>query len=232
MSAEARREEIVSAALYLAARQGAEKTTTQDMAEAVGVTQGAIFRHFPTKDAIWVAAIEWVRSQVMRVVMEAAALGADPLDSLEKVFYAHVAFVAKHPGIPRLLFSELRNSRDTSLKQVLQELMSGYERKIVSILQDAKRADLVEPDLDEAGAATLFLGMIQGLVMQAQAFGAKRQLVAQAQKAFPIYLKGVRIRDQHLLQSPSALPATAPIDSASKPVSADRPKATGGRDLN
>lgn len=193
LSAEARREEIISAALALAARQGPEKTTTEDMAQAVGVTQGAIFRHFPTKDAVWVAAVEWACGKVMQVVAEAAAQGADPLDSLEKVFHAHVAFVARHPGIPRLLFSELRNSRDTRLKQLLQELMSGYEGKIVSMLQDAKQAGLTGPELDEEAAALLFLGTIQGLVMQAQAFGKKRLLVDLGRKVFPIYLRGIRM---------------------------------------
>ncbi len=195
ISAEARREEIVAAALELAARQGPEKTTTAHMARAVGVTQGAIFRHFPTKDAIWTAAIEWVRGRVMRVIGEAAADGTDPLDALEKVFHAHIAFVAEHPGIPRLMFSHLRHSGDSRVKQLMQEMMAGYEARIVAILQAAKGAGQVAPDLDEQAAATLFLGMFQGLVMQAQAFGARRQLVAQARKVFPVFLDGVRRRD-------------------------------------
>lgn len=167
-------------------------TTTENMAKAVGLTQGAIFRHFPTKDAIWVAAIEWVRDQVMRIVGDAAALGRDPLDALEKIFHAHIAFIASHPGAPRLLFSELRNSRDTRLKHLIQELMSGYEARIVSILHEARGCGLVAESLDEQGAATLFLAMLQGLVMQGSAFGSRRRLIDQGRKIFPLYLAGIR----------------------------------------
>lgn len=196
LSAEARREEIVSAALELAARRGPETTTTEDMAEAVGLTQGAIFRHFPTKDAIWLAVIEWVRGQVMRIVDDAAARGSDPFDSLEKIFHAHIAFIARHPGIPRLLFSELRNSRDTRLKHLIQELVAGYEARIIAILEEAASSGLAAAPLDAQSAATLFLAMLQGLVMQGSTFGGKRQLAGQARKIFPIYLAGIRCGSQ------------------------------------
>jgi len=60
LSAEERQEEIIKAAVELVGEQSVDKVTTQDMARAVGVTQGAIFRHFPTKDMIWLGVIHWV----------------------------------------------------------------------------------------------------------------------------------------------------------------------------
>ena len=194
LSAEARRDEIVVAALDLAAEQGVEKTTTQHMASAIGVTQGAIFRHFPTKDAIWLAVMEWVRGRVTQVIEDAASEGVDALDKLEKVFHAHVAFIARHPGIPRVLFSELRHSGDSRLKQLLQQVMAGYENRIVQILDEGRQSGLIDPGLDVRAAATLFLGMFQGLVLQASAFGDKRRLAAQAKDVFPVFLQGIRKR--------------------------------------
>jgi len=51
--------------LELAAKQGVDDVTTQDMAKAMGVTQGAVFRHFLSKDAIWLAVMQWVRDRLM-----------------------------------------------------------------------------------------------------------------------------------------------------------------------
>jgi hypothetical protein len=51
---------------------------------------------------------------------------------------------------------------------------------------------LASPDLDSKSAAVLYIGMIQGLVMQASIFGGKRLLRDEAKKTFPIYLHGIK----------------------------------------
>jgi len=194
MAAEERQEEIVRVAIDLAAKSGVESVTTQDMADAMGLTQGAIFRHFPTKDDIWLAAINWVRRNLMRVVGAAAARSENPLEALEAMFHAHVSFIARHPAIPRMVFSDHLLRRDARLKQVIQEIITGYESKIAGLLAQAKEAGLARPDLDESSAATLFIGMIQGLVLQSNIFGGQRSLPEAAKKVFPIYLNGIRAR--------------------------------------
>jgi AcrR family transcriptional regulator len=192
LSAGARQSEIVRVALELVATRGVAKTTTQAMADAMGLTQGAVFRHFPTKDEIWLAVMEWVRAELGRVVGEAIAASADPLDALERVLLAHVSFVARHPGIPRLLFAELEDARDTRLKQLIQQVMSGYEQRVAGLVAAAKVRGLADAAIEEANAATLFLGMVQGLVMQASVFGDRRPILAQARKVFPLFLAAIR----------------------------------------
>ena len=53
--AEDRKADIVAAVLVLADRIGPDRLTTNDIAHEVGVTQAAIFRHFPTKAELWTA---------------------------------------------------------------------------------------------------------------------------------------------------------------------------------
>lgn len=194
MGAEERQEEIVRVAIDLAAKTGVDSVTTQDMADAMGLTQGAIFRHFPTKDDIWLAAIRWIRRGLLNVVEVAAARSENPLEALEGIFLAHVSFVSRYPGFPRIVFSDQLLRRDARLKQLIQEVITGYEAKIAGILAQAKAAGLARPDLDESSAATLFIGMIQGLVLQWNIFGGQRSLPEAAKKVFPIYLNGIRAR--------------------------------------
>lgn len=196
LSAEERQEEIVRVAVDLAASQGVDEVTTQDMAEAMGLTQGAIFRHFPTKDAIWVAVMQWVRDRLMSVVEAAAGRGEDPLDSLEKMFHAHLAFIARHPAIPRLLFSGQLHHKNAQLKRLIQEIVAGYEARVAGLLKEAKALGLARADLDEESAATLYIGMIQGLVMQASIFSGKRAMPDEAHRVFPLYLNAVSAGDK------------------------------------
>jgi len=194
LSTEERQSEIIRVAVDLAADKGVDSVTTQDMADAMHLTQGAIFRHFATKDDIWVAVIEWVRERLMKVLDKAAADATDPLDAIERMFSAHITFVSKHPAIPRLLFSELLHKKNSKLRQLIEGIISGYETKISGLLEAAKSQSLVSDDLDSQSAAVLYIGMIQGLVMQSSIFGGKRSLQHQAEKTFPIFLHGIKTR--------------------------------------
>ncbi len=186
LSAVERQDEIIRAAVDLAAEQGMDKVTTQEIANAVGVTQGAIFRHFPTKDTIWIAVVHWTRSRLLSVIDRAASQATDPLDALKSIFFAHVAFAEKNPALPRLLLAT-----NPQLQRLTQELLTGYEAKLERLLAEAKLHGLVRADLDEGAAAALFIAIVQGLVLRVLVMGPRKPLMAEAERLFPVYLAGI-----------------------------------------
>lgn len=191
LSAEERQEEIVRAAVELAGEQGVDSVTTQDMAKAVGITQGAIFRHFPSKDMIWLAVVHWVRGRLMGVLDVAAEQGSDPLDSLEKMFFAHLAFVERVPAIPKLVFTSQLLKKNPKIRDLIRSILVDYEAKVTGLIAEAKAQNLVRADLDEQGAAVMFTGMIQGLVIRVPIIEARKSLVAEGRLVFPIFLHGI-----------------------------------------
>jgi TetR/AcrR family transcriptional regulator len=183
--------EIAAAALRLSRDRSPALVTTSDIAAAVGVTQGALFKHFPTKEAIWIAAMAWVREQLLAALAQAAHDAPTPLAGLEAVFRTHVAFVASHPGVPRLIFHELQQATDSAVKQEVRPLLQAYRKLLVGLLGAAAERGEVPSDLDREAAATLFVGIVQGLVMQSMVSGKPVTLKAQADRVFAIYLRGI-----------------------------------------
>lgn len=186
-----RQAEIVAAALRLARDASPTLITTTDIAWAIGVTQGAVFKHFPTKDAIWLAAMGWVREQLLAALTQASQDAPTPLAGLEAVFRTHVAFVASHPGVPRLIFHELQQPADSAVKQEVRTLLRAYRQLLTSLLGAAAQRGEVAADLDREAAATLFVGIVQGLVMQSMLSGKPVSLKTQADRVFAIYLRGI-----------------------------------------
>ena len=184
--------EIVAAALRLSRDRSPALITTGDIAAAVGVTQGAVFKHFPTKEAIWIAAMAWVRERLLAALTLAAQESSTPLAGLEAVFDAHVAFVTSHAGVPRLIFHELQQAADSAVKQELRTLLQAYRKLLTGLLGAAVERGEVPADLDREAAATLFVGIVQGLVMQSMVSGKPVTLKAQADRVFAIYLRGIR----------------------------------------
>ncbi|HTO02113.1 MAG TPA: TetR/AcrR family transcriptional regulator [Opitutus sp.] len=191
LSAEERQEEIIRAAVALAGDQGVDNVTTQDMATAVGVTQGAIFRHFPTKDMIWLGVIHWVRGRLMSVLDMAAAQGSDPLDSLERMFFAHLGFVEKVPAIPKLIFTDQLLKKNPKIKELIRSILADYEARVTGLIHQAKAQNLVMSDLDEYAAAVMFTGIIQGLLLCVSIIEARKSLIAEGKLVFPIFLRGI-----------------------------------------
>ncbi len=191
LSTQERQTEIVAAALRLSRDRSPALITTSDIAAAVGVTQGAVFKHFPTKEAIWIAAMAWIGERLRATLTQAAQDPPTPLAGLEAVFDAHVAFVASHPGVPRLIFHELQQATDSAVKQEVRLLLQAYRRLLTGLLGAAAERGEVPADLDREAAATLFVGIVQGLVMQSMLSGKPGTLKAQADRVFAIYLRGI-----------------------------------------
>lgn len=186
-----RQAEIVAAALRLARDISPALITTGDIAAAVGVTQGAVFKHFPTKDAIWRAAMEWVQGQLLANLEQAAQAQPTALQGLAAMFGAHVAFVVTHPGVPRVIFHELQQPADSPAKQQVRTMLQAYRKLLLRLLAAGVREGQLPAALDQEAAATLFVGIVQGLVMQSMLTGKPAAMKAQADPLFSIYLRGI-----------------------------------------
>ena len=192
LPADQRKLATVAAVLDLSREFGPEGITTQAIADRIGLTQGALFRHFPDKAAIWTAVIDWVQAQLGRIVDDAFAGGGAPLDVLERVFLAHVGFVASQPGVPRIVFHELQRPADSAFHERVRKMIGAYRQRLIALLVDAKSAGQLPPTLDEEAAAVLFIGTVQGLVVQATLFRNADGMTAAARRIFPLLLNGFR----------------------------------------
>jgi TetR/AcrR family transcriptional regulator len=192
LSAAVRRRAVVAAVIELARDCGPEGITTQAIAARVGVTHGALFRHFPDKTAMWVAVFDWVQAELGRVVGDAFAAGGEPLDILQRVFLAHVGFVARHPGVPRILFHALQRPADSAFHQQVRQMVGAYRQRLCALLGVARNLGQLPRGLDEEAAAVLFLGTVQGLVIQSTLFGAEAGMEDSARRIFPLLLDGFR----------------------------------------
>lgn len=191
LSAEERRNTTIEAVVDLAATTNPEEITTSAIAGHMNLTQGALFRHFPTKDAIWQGVMNWLADRLLARIDQAAGRAASPLAALEAMFLSHVDFVAEHPGVPRMMIGQLQRAEMTPAKLLAQNLMTNYAARLRRLLGEAKQNGTLPADLDEQAAATLFLGMIQGLVVQSLLSGRSEQMRADAPKVFAIYRAGL-----------------------------------------
>ena len=186
-----RRAVTVEAVVELAAEQNPNDITTAAIAQRMGLTQGALFRHFPNKEAILQAVMAWVAERLLSRVDKAALDVASPMAALEAVFMTHIDFVAEHPGVPRIIFGELQRAGETAPKRMVQTLIQHYGERLHRLIEQGNAQGELDAALDTAAAATLFIGTIQGLVMQSLLAGDVAGMRRDAPKVFAIYQRGI-----------------------------------------
>ena len=191
LPAEERRAATVEAVVKLAAQTNPSEISTTAIARHMGVTQGALFKHFPTKESILEAVMGWVAERLLARIDAAACKADSPLSALQAIFMAHVGFVIEHPGVPRMLFSELQRAEMSAPKRMAQTLIARYGERVRALLERGKAIGEIRAAVDEGAAALLFVGMVQGLVMQSLLAGDVRQMAGQAAGVFTLFRAGL-----------------------------------------
>ncbi len=192
LPADERRAVTVESVVELAATQNPSKITTAAIAKHMNLTQGALFRHFPNKDSIWQAVMEWVAERLLAKIDRSTQGIESPLAAMEAMFMSHIEFVAEHPGVPRMVFGELQRTEETAAKRMVQTLIQRYGERLHHLIEKGKASGELSPSLDSEAAATLFIGTIQGLVMQSMLAGDVSYMQRDAPRVFAIYQRGIR----------------------------------------
>ncbi len=191
LPADERRAVTIEAVIDLAASVNPSEITTAAIAKRMNVTQGALFRHFPSKDAIWRAVMEWTAERLLGRIDRAAHGIASPVAAMRAMFLGHVEFAVEHPGVPRMMFGELQRAEASPAKLMALTLMRRYGERLHALIEQGKACGEIDPAVDVQVAVTLFIGSIQGLVMQSMLSGDIERMRADAPGVFAIYQRGI-----------------------------------------
>ena len=165
-STEERQSATIQAVVHLCAEHDPSTLTTTQIAQQVGLSQGALFKHFPSKNRLWETVASWVSGQIARRVLQVADQHSQADEALEAMFMAHIGFIIRHPGIPRLMLGELQKPGNQPAKRIMRETLATYRQRVVALLESGIKQGHFAPGIDTEAAAVLYLGAIQGLVVQ------------------------------------------------------------------
>lgn len=158
--ARATRRKILAESARLFARQGYHKTTVTDIANAIGMTQGALFHHFPSKEAL----LEAVVQRLARGFDEyRAAIDPDSVQAtLERVIAAMVDHYEAQPEAT-LCLAVLATEFGGSGHPILKSIRAAYDGFVEPFQELLARCPGVE---DPRAVAIAYIGAMQGIGTQ------------------------------------------------------------------
>lgn len=187
-STRVRREEIVQAALDVVGRKGTRALTIAAIADAAGMSEANIYRHFSGKEEIFSALADFIGSSVMGKAAAIAASSRKPMEKLETIFFSHIAIIAEHPGIPRFVFSEDVHLGHPELARTLTMRIGNYVNTISGVIAAAIAEGEVKPEISARETALTLLGMIQFTALRFTSGDLSVDITAEGQKLWKNFL--------------------------------------------
>jgi len=165
-SAESRKAEIIDAALRLADKLGPDRLTTEAIANAVGLTQAGVFRHFPKKQEIWEAVAARIGSKMEAHWAKARSNDASPTDRIRILVAEQLRLIQSTPAIPAILFSRELHAKNKGLRKAFFRLMGRFHCFVADLAAEAAEAGEFRDNFDPEDAAFLIIGLVQGLAVR------------------------------------------------------------------
>ena len=157
-----RREEIARAVLRIIGEQGLTSLTTTSLAQEVGVTSGALFRHFASRDEILTEAVRYGLARIEETFPDESL---PPLERLLALARARIRLLGSDRGLAWLVRSEqARLALPDSAVRLLVDVVARSKQCILRALREAAEQGSVRADIEPEILMVPVMGTIHVLI--------------------------------------------------------------------
>ncbi|BBB25404.1 nucleoid occlusion factor SlmA [Amphritea japonica] len=161
-----RREQILqSLAMMLESDPGA-RITTAALAKHVGVSEAALYRHFPSKARMFEGLIAFIEDTMFSRITIITGSDANAIKQCEQILTLLLAFVEKNPGMGRILTGDALSGETDRLRQRINQFFERMETQLKQILRTAEQTEGFRTELTGGTTANLMLACAEGRIRQ------------------------------------------------------------------
>ncbi|MDO8568968.1 MAG: TetR/AcrR family transcriptional regulator, partial [Dehalococcoidales bacterium] len=145
-------------------KHGSEHVTVRRIAQEVGVSEGAIYRHFKSKRDVLSLLVDDIEKTLMADLNFNCREDSCTLEFLEMVIKNHMSHVVQRKGVSFQVIAEIISLGDKRLNEKVYGVITGYTGRIRELLGEGVKSGVLRPDIDLDAAAVSFFGITQGVV--------------------------------------------------------------------
>lgn len=142
------------------------KITTAKLAQNVGVSEAALYRHFPSKTKMFEGLIEFVEEAIFSRIHLITKEEQPAIKQCENILSLLLTFVERNPGITRILTGDALTGETDRLRKRIAQFYDRIETQLKQILREAEMREGLRPVLTVNSAANLLLASAEGRIMQ------------------------------------------------------------------
>jgi TetR/AcrR family transcriptional regulator len=169
-----RRQQILEALAHMLEANPGERITTAGLAKQVGVSEAALYRHFPSKSKMFEGLIEFAEDTLFTRISIILVEEATAAKRCEKMLTLLLTFAARNPGITRILTGDALAGESERLHHRVAQLFDRLETQIKQVIREAEMREGLRPVIPLNAAANLLLAAAEGRISQFVRSGFRR----------------------------------------------------------
>ncbi len=185
------REKIIRVGAQIIAHEGLRMFTAKKIGEKLGISDAAIFKHFPTMDSIAEEIITRYTEECLRRTDEAIQKGRNAIEKLQMIIEGHIDLLEETRGITPVLCFEFSRSSKRKLKRMIFEFLDTYTKKVGEVIHEGMKEGTIRRDIDVEEASFSFICFMQAKVFQWFIRGRKGRIVKDRDSIKKMLLEGL-----------------------------------------
>ncbi len=161
-----RREQILQALALMLEEDSGKRITIAALARQVGVSEAALYRHFPSKARMFEGLIEFIEESLFARIRRILDETPEALPRCQQILTLLLGFAEKNPGLSRLLGGDALTGETARLRLRMHQLFERLETQFKQILREAEIHEGRRPVLGASSAANLLLSHVEGRISQ------------------------------------------------------------------
>ncbi len=159
LSTEKRKEQIKENILKIIYNEGMQKLSTRYLAQKIGISEGALFRHYPTKRAMIEGIIEDVKNELVNELKNISEKEMPAKKRLHEFICFTIDYLHKKKGITLLLFTEASYKNEAGLKQIMRNIYQKQKQYFGKIILDGIAEGIWDKTINVEKLAGLYMGI-------------------------------------------------------------------------
>jgi TetR/AcrR family transcriptional regulator len=159
-----RRAHILQCLASMLENNSGKRITTAALAAEVGVSEAALYRHFPSKARMYEGLIDFVEETLFSRINKIINDEKDTAVRIQMVLHLFLGFGEKNPGIARILHGDALTGEHERLRGRVSKIFERLETQIKQILRERKVRDGKTFSIDEGALASLLTSYVDGRI--------------------------------------------------------------------
>ena len=161
-----RRQQILEALAQMLEANPGDRITTAGLARQVGVSEAALYRHFPSKSKMFEGLIEFIEDTLFSRINIILSEEHEAARRCEKMLVLLLAFAERNPGITRILTGDALAGETERLRQRVAQLFDRFETQLKQVIREAEMREGLRPVIPLPAAANLLMSAAEGRISQ------------------------------------------------------------------
>jgi len=161
-----RKEQILQSLANMLASNPGARITTALLAKEVGVSEAALYRHFPSKAKMFEGLIEFIEDTIFTRINRILSEQSEANQRCEQILFLLLSFSEKNPGISRILIGDALAGETDRLHSRIAQFYNRIESQLKQIIREAEIRENVKSTIDASASANLLLAFVDGKMTQ------------------------------------------------------------------